>query len=146
MNVLTSTGIACAAALIAATSCGVFKSSTSEASSESSSKSSSSPSKSSSGSSEAAGSEFQQDVTDHTTDYATEGGDLTVFRRDLGTIAEHYGVTDWEAHAETYVAMGRGLKHAGLAPGSAEALGARITDADETRLAWILAGYREPVR
>jgi hypothetical protein len=137
------------AALIATTGCGIFKSTTSQASSESSSKSSKSPFDSSSASSESSGaddSEFQLDVKDSTADYAAQGGDVAAFRREVGTIAEHYGVTDWEAHAQTYVAMGRGLKDAGLQPGSAEALGAQIAGADRTRLAWILAGYREPVR
>jgi hypothetical protein len=137
------------AALIATTGCGIFKSTTSQASSESSSKSSKSPFDSSSASSDSSGadsSEFQHDVKDSTADYVTEGGDLSAFRREIGSNAEHYGVTDWEAHAQTYVAMGRGLKVAGLQPTSAETLAAQITDADQTRLAWILAGYREPGR
>jgi hypothetical protein len=146
MKVRMTSGVVCAAALIAAPGCSVFKSTTSQASFESSSKSSSSPFKSSSASSGAATSEFQQDVKDYTADYAAEGGDVTVFRREIGTIAAQYGVTDWEAHAETYVAMGRGLKYAGLRPGSAAALGTEITGDDQTRLAWVLAGYREPVR
>jgi hypothetical protein len=84
--------------------CGVFKSSTSQASSESSSKVSSSCSPS--GDEDSA---YQRDIRDYTASYAMTGGTAERFQRDLGALAEEYGGTDWEADPTTLVAVGRGL-------------------------------------
>ena len=128
--------------LLVSTGCGVFKSSTIQASSESSSKSSSSSFKSSSGSdSDSEDSAFHRDIRDATAAYVRTGGDLATFYRTVGSIAEQHGVTDWEGEPATYTAMGLGLAKAEVPPADAEALGLQIAGADATHLEWVLAAY-----
>ena len=81
------------------------------------SKSSSSPSKSSSGD-EKAEKEYQQTYdnevmlfTDNMVHTQTSASD---FVHGLARIAERHGISDWETLDKTYIAIGRGLKKAGL--------------------------------
>ena len=119
--------------------CGVFKSSTSQASFESSSKSSSS---SSPGDSERFA--FQRDVQEYTATHAASGGDVGSFARDLGTIAETHGVTDWERSDVACVAIGRGLAQAGVKRTQAEAFGRALSGSNSETLARIVSGYSDP--
>jgi hypothetical protein len=98
--------VSCVAAVALASGCGIFKSSTSQASSESSSKFSSSSSPSDKESA------YQRDIRDYTTAYAAQGGDVDRFRHGVGAIAGDHGVTDWEADAGTLVAIRSGVRNA----------------------------------
>lgn len=136
--------IGCALALaVAATSgCGIFESSTSQASLESSSQSSSSPFKSSSRSSDGNDSSaLARDVRDYSAAYARAGGSVQAFRRDVGAIARAYGVFDWQADPAVHRAMGRGFREAGLDVASAKRLGTTVSGNDPARLAWVMTGY-----
>lgn len=88
----------------------------SSASSESSSKIVSSPFTSSSASSSPdKDRQYQEDVTDYTYAYVRSStSDYAGFQSGLGEIAAKHGYTNWEAQPSTYVAIGRGLKKAGL--------------------------------
>ncbi len=81
------------------------------------SKSSSSPSKSSSGD-EKAEKEYQQtyvnEVMLFTDNMAHTQTGANEFYRGLARIAERHGISDWETLENTYIAIGRGLKKAGL--------------------------------
>lgn len=58
---------------------------------------------------------YQTDVRDYTAEYTqASSGSLAGFRAKIATLAEKYGIIDWENDQETYVAIGQGLRKAGL--------------------------------
>jgi len=140
-------------ALCFATGCS--KSSTTQASFGSSSDSSSSPfkssSKSSSGDDEEGEKEeeketaFQRDVRNYTVEFArtVDEHDIESFQRDLGAIAEGYGITDWERTEDTFVAIGRGLGESELDEPSAKQLAVALSNEDYDQLMLIRAGYED---
>jgi len=145
-------GLILSAALCFATGC--FKSSTTQASFGSSSDSSSSPfkssSKSSSGDDEEGEGEdkdeetaFQRDVRNYTVEFARTAGEPSVepFQRGLGTIAEGYGITDWEQTGDTFVAIGRGLGESELDASSAKQLAVALSSEDYDHLMLIRSGF-----
>jgi len=81
------------------------------------SKSSSSPSKSSSGDKQEE-KEYQQTYENEVMLFADNmvhtQADAAAFYRGLARIAERHGISDWETLEDTYVAVGKGLKKAGL--------------------------------
>jgi len=141
-----------AAALCLLAGCGVFKSSTTQASVESSSKSSAASSRSSSSpfrwssdSSSPAGdtaSAYQRDVTDYTAKFAASDGDVQSFQRDLSAIAEDHGVTDWEQDDATYLAIGSGLAKAGVSGERYQLLSVELSNQNQTHLALVNSGYK----
>lgn len=138
----------CCAALALLTDCS--KSSTTQASFESSSDSSSSPfessSKSSSDDEDGEETAFQRDVRNYTKAFARAKGDVTSFQREVSSIAEEYGISDWERVDDTYVAIGRGLAESGIAERDAHRLAAELSDSAE-HLALVASSYaarREP--
>jgi hypothetical protein len=136
---------------------GCSKSSTTQASFGSSSDSSSSPFKSSSKSSGndekkekdgdkgAQETAYQRDVRNHTAEFARSAGepDIEIFQRDLGGIAEGYGITDWEHTEDTYVAVGRGLADSELDDTSAKQLAVALSNQDYDHLMLIRSGYAD---
>jgi hypothetical protein len=145
-------GLILSAALCFATGC--FKSSTTQASFGSSSDSSSSPFKSSSKSSSGDDEEgegkdkdeetaFQRDVRNYTAEFARTAGEPSVepFQRGLGTIAEGYGITDWEQTGDTFVAIGRGLGESELDASSAKQLAVALSNEDYDHLMLIRSGF-----
>jgi hypothetical protein len=128
-------------------SLGCSKSSTTQASFESSSKSSSSPFKSSSSSGggdddeESEDEAYLRDVTDYASSFDADEGDPQVFQRELSDIAETHGVTDWESHDRTYLAIGRGLARANLDDSGFERIAVELANEDSDRLAMMQAGF-----
>jgi hypothetical protein len=132
------------AAVVLCIQVGCSKSSTTQASSESSSKSSSSPFKSSSGSS--SGSEetedaYQRDVRDYTAKLAASKLNLQSYQRDLSSIAEAYGITDWERRDATFVAIGRGLAKAQISDRRYRVIAVELANEDYAHLALLKSGY-----
>lgn len=136
---------------------GCVKSSTTQASFGSSSDSSSSPFKSSSKSSSGDGEKeedqkeeqketaFQRDVRNYTVEFTEAAGesDLESFQRDIGAIAEGYGITDWEQTEDTFVAIGRGLGESGLDVTSTKRLAVALSNQDYDHLMLIRSGYED---
>ncbi len=134
---------------------GCSKSSTTQASFGSSSDSSSSPFKSSSKSSSGDDEEgekkeetetaFQRDVRNYTVGFArtVDEHDIESFQRDLGAIAEGYGITDWERTGGTFVAIGRGLGESELENTNAKQLAVALSNEDYDRLMLIRSGYED---
>lgn len=56
---------------------------------------------------------FMSDVSAYTTS-AAKGDDAQTYLRELGSIAEQHGITDWERDTATYNAIGTGLRRAGI--------------------------------
>ncbi len=141
-----------AAVLCLLAGCGVFKSSTTQASVESSSKSSAASSRSSSSpfrwssdSSSPAGdtsSAYQRDVTDYTAKFAVSDGNPQSFQRDLSAIAEDHGVTNWEQDDDTYLAIGRGLAKAGVSGERYQLLSVELSNQNQSHLSLVNSGYK----
>ena len=56
---------------------------------------------------------YKSDVSAYTTS-AAKGDDAQAYLRELGSIAERNGITDWERDTATYNAIGTGLRRAGV--------------------------------
>jgi hypothetical protein len=84
---------------------------------------------------------YRRDVRAYAAEFADVGGSSADFLRGIGQVAEHHGVTHWESNDSTLVAIGEGLRDAGVSPSEIEALGARADDADPRVVARVLEGY-----
>lgn len=134
--------------LLTATGCGVFKSSTSQASSESSSDSSRASSHSSSSSShdDASAAAYSRDVAAHTERAVRAGVDARHLREQLGGVAEAHGVTDWEGDPAMWEGIGRGLAEAQVGRKPLDAWVRTLATGAPERQAWLRAGYDAAVR
>ncbi|MCK5191007.1 MAG: putative lipoprotein [Methylococcales bacterium] len=117
--------------------------------------SSESSSKSSGGSSDSASSivsspsnssktteKYQQEIQDYTHAYVkSSDADYASFQKGLTDIAASHGVVDWEQDSITYVAIGRGLKKAGLKGVAYETYKKNLSGSDVTKMADIQEGY-----
>jgi hypothetical protein len=56
---------------------------------------------------------YMSDVSTYTTS-AAKGDDAQAYLREVGSIAERNGITDWERDTATYNAIGTGLRRAGI--------------------------------
>jgi hypothetical protein len=130
---------------------GCSKSSTTQASFGSSSDSSSSPFKSSSKSSSGDDDEekeeesaFQRDVRNYTVEFAesSDEHDVESFQRNLGAIAEGYGITDWERSEGVFVTIGHGLGESDLDDEDANELAAALSNDNHDHLILIRAGVK----
>ncbi len=65
------------------------------------------------------------------------------FMRGISRIAERYGVTNWEFMKDTYIAIGRGLKHAEIPKDAIDSLQILqgMTGPRSTMKSYILEGY-----
>ncbi len=96
---------------------------------------------SSSSDSSAGDSAYRQDVSDYTIAFTWQGGDLDALRQGLGQLAEHRGITNWEADPFTCASIGLGLQHAQLDLTAAERFGADLFGANLRSQRDLLAGY-----
>jgi hypothetical protein len=134
-------GVLAVLALSGLGGCGMFKSSTSQASFESSSKFSSSPFKSSSPDKETKAA-YRRDVRDYARTFAASGGNLLTFQRDLSAIAESHGVTNWEQQEGTYVAIGEGLAQVGMSRMQFDEFTRRLCGPRTQQAVWMTSGYQ----
>ena len=86
---------------------------------------------------------FQRDIRNYTVEFArtVDEHDIESFQRDLGAIAEGYGITDWERTQDTFVAIGRGLGESELDEPSAKQLAVALSNEDYDHLMLIRSGY-----
>lgn len=102
----------------------------------------SSPSRWISDSSQGERQRYQNDVRDYTSEYVHAArGDLATFHARIARIAESYGVADWAEDPDTYVAIGQGLKKAGLKGPQYDAFKTSLGSTPE-RMRAIERGYR----
>jgi hypothetical protein len=95
----------------------------------------------SSGSRGAADTAYRQDVRAFAAEFARAGGSSDDFLRGIGRVAESHGVSHWEGRADTLLAIGAGLRDAGVSRADVEALGTRAAGADSRVAALVLEGY-----
>lgn len=104
-------------------------------SSASSADSSGSSARSSGSSSGKESARFQQDVEQYTTLYVEERGrDESAFLAGIGDLAREQGISDWEAEAATWEAIGRGLGRAPLSEAERGAYAQAWADGDAGRM------------
>jgi hypothetical protein len=127
-----------AVALVASIAFGCSFSYSSESFSDSSQSSSDS---SRSGDDDAA---FRADVEEYTEAYVQAGGDREdSFFSGIGDLARKRGVSDWEAEAGTWEAIGRGLAHAEVSEAQRSAYEAAWAAGDPAKEGAIERGYAD---
>jgi len=115
-------------------------------SSASISESVSSPFTSSSKSSGSGGDEeYAQDVRDATAAHILAGGDAAALRQRVGALAAEHGISNWEASAPTYEAIGSGLAKAKYRDVEADTFIASFADSDAQKV-WLHDGYEHAKR
>ena len=86
---------------------------------------------------------YQDNVSNFTAAAVVTGQSLEDYLREVGRIAASHGITDWERERITYIAIGKGLRRAGVKEvefGGLEFLEALLVRKQIT-LEYILEGY-----
>ena len=85
---------------------------------------------------------YQLEIQEYTHAYVkSSDADYASFQKGLTDIANSHGVVDWEQDSITYVAIGRGLKKAGLKGVAYETYKKNLTGSDVTKMTDIQEGY-----
>ena len=85
---------------------------------------------------------YQQEIQDYTHAYVKSSeADYASFQKGLTDIADSHGVVDWEQDEITFVAIGRGLKKAGLEGIAYETYKKNLTGSNVSKMADIQEGY-----
>ncbi len=84
---------------------------------------------------------YRRDVRAFAAQFADAGGSSNEFLRGIGRVAEGHGITHWEGDPDTLLAIGEGLRDAGVSRADLDALSARSTEADPAVVALVLEGY-----
>ncbi len=85
---------------------------------------------------------YRQDVRLATRAFAVSGEGDQAFVRELGRVAAAHGVSHWEALPGSWVAIGAGLREAGLAESDVDATLARLRLGGEQERALAREGWR----
>lgn len=89
---------------------------------------------------------YLRDVKMYAATYLREPNADADFARGLSLVAESHGVVHWEASAETFVAVGDGLRLGGASPEQMERMVTRLGQTDAERARLLLDGYRRAER
>ena len=100
---------------------------------------SSDSSKSSSGDKES----YQGDVRDYTEAYVRSSDDIQGFRKGLATVAEKYGISNWEADTVTYRGIGQGLAKAKVKQAQLEVYKTNLAGGNPENGAAMQKGYEQ---
>ena len=85
---------------------------------------------------------YQEEIADYTTAYLSkEQFDRDTFNRGISEIATENGVTSWEQDEATLIAIGRGLKEAGLPVGVVQTYKNSIAGSNPLAMELIQKGY-----
>ena len=84
---------------------------------------------------------YRRDVRAYAAQFSAEGSSDD-FLRGIAQVAEEHGVSHWQANPDTLLAIGEGLRDAGVSPAELDALGARAEGADPAVVALVREGYR----
>lgn len=100
----------------------------------------SSPSKSSGSSDEEE--TYQQEVLDYTYAYVKSShADYQSFQKGLSEVAARQGVANWDKNPDTYIAIGRALKKAGIVGAAYETYQRNLAGGNYAKMADIQKGY-----
>ena len=86
---------------------------------------------------------YSQDVRELTVAYIESGQQPDEYMREIGHIARAHGITDWERLHTTYVAIGEGLKRAGIHQAQLQDVGflKGMLDGNPVALQYVRQGY-----
>lgn len=84
---------------------------------------------------------YRDDVRDFTVAYATEHDGVEGFADGLADVARRHGITDWEANAATFTAVGSGLKRAEARPADVARYERAVGGNDPAKAELIRRGY-----
>lgn len=84
---------------------------------------------------------YRRDVRAVTAASVQAGAGSPEFLRDLGRVAREHGIVDWEGRRDTYVAIGAGLRDAGVDDAALDRLADDWSGGDVRALAWVREGY-----
>jgi hypothetical protein len=123
--------------------CSISASSKSSADSSGSlSKSASSPSNSSGGSKDQQ-SQYSKDVSAYTAEFAvSKNANFDDYRLRISKLAEKHGITAWQDDKTTYLAIGQGLRKAGVNSDQLEIFNTSLGGSEAWKLKTIQEGYK----
>jgi hypothetical protein len=93
------------------------------------------------GESESSKTAYRRDVRAFAAQFSQAGGSSDDFLRGIARVAGGHGVSHWEGSPDTLLAIGAGLRDAGVSRAELDALEARSGDADPQVVAFVLEGY-----
>jgi hypothetical protein len=87
---------------------------------------------------------YENEVADYTTAYVKSSrtdGDYNSYQKGLSDIAAKKGINNWEQEPKTYIAIGKGLKKAGLDGAAFETYKKNLAGSDPEKMQNIQKGY-----
>ena len=84
---------------------------------------------------------YRRDVRAFAAQFSQTGGSSDDFLRGIARVAESHGVSHWEGSPDTLLAIGAGLRDAGVSRADLDALSARSEGADSQVVALVREGY-----
>lgn len=85
---------------------------------------------------------YEEDVAAATVLYVSSDKNNDTYRRQITSIAENHGISDWEQESSTFFGMGKGLRRAGVAESSIPSLSYFRSIADSPNYSLVLRGYQ----
>ncbi len=85
---------------------------------------------------------YEEDIAAVTVLYVSREENNEQFQRKVANIARNHGITDWEREESTFLAMGKGLRRAGVAEDSIAALPFFRAIAGSANFSLVLKGYK----
>ena len=83
---------------------------------------------------------YREDVSDYTAAHLQSGGKPDELRRQIASLAEKHGITDWEHNQSTFGAIGEGLAKAGYRQVQVDAFKKNLAATPE-QAEWIQSGF-----
>ena len=90
----------------------------------------------------ATGSVYEEDVAAVTVLYVSRDKTTDEYQRQVTSIAKNHGISDWEQEQSTFIAMGRGLRRAGVSQGSIANLPYFRSMVDSSSYSDVIKGYQ----
>lgn len=85
---------------------------------------------------------FEEDVAAVTVLYVSREKTTDEYQRQVTSIAKNHGISDWEQEQSTFIAMGKGLRRAGVSQGSISNLPYFRSMADSSSYSDVIKGYQ----
>lgn len=85
---------------------------------------------------------YEEDIAAVTVLYVSREKNNDEFQRNVAGIAKNHGITDWEQEESTFLAMGKGLRRAGVAEDSIGNLPYFRSIAGSSNYSLVVKGYR----
>jgi hypothetical protein len=86
---------------------------------------------------------YEEDIAAVTVLYVSREKNNDEFQRKVASIAKNHGISDWEQENRTFLAMGKGLRRAGVAEDSIGNLSYFRSIVGSSKFSEVLKGYRQ---